>query len=372
MSRRRRPSAERRSSERSGTVARGLAAALLLGAALFVAEAHGRSGTTERFHTVDTGLCPFSLDVRVVRAVETTRTGGTTVRHLGPTTVTLRNRSSGQVAVLNADGVSSLERVTGSLTFSGHVLWLADDSHVPFLSTSGAGSKLAPTFRLAGGSLHARVVDPCALVAPQAPSTETATTPAPWGLPAYRLSQIASAGLVPVVGTLIRHDHVHLDVIVNGRRITIPGGVGHAEPYDSGPGPCPPPPASRTIGDCGPAHFFGDRVALAPLHVHTSSGIIHIEADRPGTFTLGEFFQEWGVRLDATCIGGNCVGGGKELRVYIDGTRVAGDPRRVVLRNRQEIAVVFGSLRDFHSIPAAYAPKIPAGCGGVGEPACLS
>ena len=53
----------------------------------------------------------------------------------------------------------------------------------------------------------------------------TALTPAQWGLPAHPLRQIAFAGLTPVTGTLLRHDHVHLDVIVNGRRVVVPAGV---------------------------------------------------------------------------------------------------------------------------------------------------
>jgi hypothetical protein len=203
------------------------------------------------------------------------------------------------------------------------------------------------------------------------PSTRPLTTPAPWGLPTFALHQIAFAGLNPVTGTLIRHDHVHLDVIVNDVRITVPAGVGMAEPVDRGPGPCPPPPESLSIGDCAPGHFFTARIATSPLHTHTSSGIIHIESDRPGRFTLGEFFDEWGVRLNSSCVGGYCTGNGKELRVFVDGRRVSGDPRSIVLTNRQEIAVVFGGPGDFSSVPSTFKGGWPGlGCGGAGEFKC--
>jgi hypothetical protein len=215
------------------------------------------------------------------------------------------------------------------------------------------------------------VIDPCALVGPSRPSTQPRTTPAPWGVPAYALSQIASAGLVPVTGRLIRHDHVHLDLIVDGRRVTIPAGVGQAEPVDRGPGPCPPPPESRSIGDCAPGHFFAARVAFAPLHPHSTSGIIHVESDRSVTFTLGQFFDEWRVRFNATCLGGYCTGGGKELRVFVDGRRVR-EPRKLVLEDRQEIAVVFGDVDDFHSVPSTYDKRWPTGCGGPGERPCIT
>jgi hypothetical protein len=190
-------------------------------------------------------------------------------------------------------------------------------------------------------------------------------------LPAFALRQIAYARLMPVTGTLTRHDHVHLDLIVNGKRITVPAGVGMAGPVDRGPGPCPPPPESRSIGDCGPGHFFTARIATSPLHTHTSSGIIHIESDRQRTFTLGAIFDEWGVRFDSSCIGGYCTGNGKELRVFVDGKRVSGDPRSVVLADRQEIAVVFAGSGGFRSVPFTYAKRWPVGCGGSAEPACI-
>ncbi len=203
------------------------------------------------------------------------------------------------------------------------------------------------------------------------PATTPLTTPAPWRLPTFALRQISYARLTPVTGTLIRHDHVHLDVIVNGERITVPAGVGMAEPVDRGPGPCPPPPESRSIGDCAPGHFFTARIATSPLHTHTSSGIIHIESDRPGTFTLGEFFDEWRVRFNSTCLGGYCTGNGNELRVYVDGKRASGDPRHIVLTDRQEIAVVFGGASDVRSAPSTYSKRWPVGCGGHAEPACI-
>ena len=101
------------------------------------------------------------------------------------------------------------------------------------------------------------------------------------------------------------------------------------------------------------------------------SGLIHVEADRKGSFTLGQFFDEWGVRLSASCLGSYCSGGGKELRVYVDGTRAGGDPRLIVLTNRQEIAVVFGGPADFRSVPTSYGGGWPGeGCGGPAEQAC--
>jgi hypothetical protein len=242
---------------------------------------------------------------------------------------------------------------------------------VPYLATDGSGSLLAPRFVVAGARSGARVIDPCALVAETPPSTQPAETAAPWGLPPFALSQIAAAGLTPLIGRPTRHDHMHLDVIVDGKRVTVPAGIGQAEPVDRGPGPCPPPPESRTIGDCAPGRYFTAEVAAAQLQTHTSSGIIHLQSERREVLTLGQLFDVWGVRFDAGCLGAHCGGDGKELRVYVGGTRLRGDPRRLVLRDQQVIAVVFGGPGSFASVPSTYDLRWPKGCGGPGERSCF-
>jgi hypothetical protein len=317
---------------------------------------------------VDSRLCPFPLGVTVSRTGSSDQVA-TSVLHFelaGPTRIILRNMRTGRTAVLRSPGPFAVDTRTGSVTFRGrHVWYWSTGSHVPFLSTTGTVSLRAPSYVLSPGTARARVIDPCALVAPSAPSTRPRTTPAPWGLPAYALSQIGYARLMPLVGAVIRHDHVHLDVIVNGRPIAVPAGVGIAEPVDTGP--CPP--LGRKNGDCATGRGFFGRVANSPLHTHSASGIIHVEADQPVVYTLGQFFDEWGVRLDRGCVGGYCSGAGGQLRVYVDGRRRAGDPRRIVLTNRREIAVVFGSGRA----PATYAGGWPGeGCGGAGERSCIS
>jgi hypothetical protein len=339
---------------------------VVLGATAFAGVGCG-SPSTRAPSTADTGLCPFPLDVTVTSKHQSGQVPTTALKFTftGPTTITLQNTSTGKTATLRSSGSPSFDTTTGSVVFRGHQLWFwSSGRQVPFMSTDGTGRLEAPRFVLSPGTSRARVIDPCALVAASPPSTKPVTTPAPWALPAYALSQIASAGLTPLVGTLVRHDHAHLDVIVDGTKVTVPGGVGLAEPVDRGT--CQPP-----VGDCATGHFFTAEVANSPLHTHSASGLIHIEPDRPGTYTLGEFFDEWGVRLDSSCVGGYCAGSGKELRVFVNGRRVPGDPRRIVLTNRQEIAVVFGAAGDFGSVPATYTGGWPGlGCGGPGEFKC--
>ena len=201
-------------------------------------------------------------------------------------------------------------------------------------------------FRPGTPSRGCSVVDPLrAFVAELAALDEArATTRAPWGLPAYALSQIRYADLIPVAGALVRrHDHVHLDIIVNGYKVTVPAAVGLAGQLDTGPAPAP----ARSPATAPPDYIYFAKAAVAPIHTHSTSGLIHVETDRKGTYTLGEFFDEWGVRLEPNCIGGYCTGSGRQLRVYVNGKRVSGNPRGIVLTNRQEIAVVYGGPKAF-------------------------
>jgi hypothetical protein len=258
-------------------------------------------------HTIrvaDTGLCGFKL-IATVTGRPAAGTEGTPLELRGRVTIRLRNADTGRTAVLHTTGAT----------------WLGSEVRLPFLTTKG-------------------VLDPCAEVGAAGP-----------------LTRMARAGLVPVTGPLVRHDHVHLDIFVGGRKLTIPASVGQAEPVDDGPGRCPPPPAPPPDGDCAAGHFTTPLVAFSPLHAHTTSGIVHIESDRPGRFTLRQFLDEWGVRLR------------KPLRVYVDG-KPAGAPGSVVLRNGQEIAVVVGAAPSH--IPSRYKGRMPSGCGGPGEHACFS
>ena len=73
------------------------------------------------------------------------------------------------------------------------------------------------------------------------------------------------------------------------------------------------------------------------------------------TFTLGQFFDIWGVRLTASCIGGYCTDATHMLSVYVNGTLYNGDPRQLALAAHQEIAVVYGTKAETpKTIPASY------------------
>ena len=160
------------------------------------------------------------------------------------------------------------------------------------------------------------------------------TGPAPWPANVGDLAARLDALGLPALsqeGTAL-HIHQHLDVFVNGRRVVVPAGIGIDEV----------------------AQF------ISPLHTHDPSGIVHVESPDIRTFTLGQFFGVWGVRLTPRCLGGYCAAGARRLRVYVDGKPVPGDPRLVVLEPHEEIVVAFGTAAQLpRPLPSSY--EFPAG-----------
>jgi hypothetical protein len=162
----------------------------------------------------------------------------------------------------------------------------------------------------------------------------TLTGPAPWGANtadlAARLRALGLPPLDPVEGTAV-HIHQHLDLSIDGRRVPVPALIG-----------------------------IDPAVGFAPLHVHDTSGVIHVESPTVRSYTLGQFFDVWGVRLTPSCLGGYCAGGGRRLRVYVNGTLDRSDPTRLVLEPHQEIVVAYGTAAQVPSpVPSSY--RFPPG-----------
>jgi hypothetical protein len=157
------------------------------------------------------------------------------------------------------------------------------------------------------------------------------TTKGPWGpnneasVLAARLGAIDLPALSAEGAAL--HIHQHLDLWVNGVRRVVPGGIGIAR----------------------------DNTFISELHTHDESGILHIEAPRIQPFTLGQLFDVWGVRLTRRCLGGNCEGRTTRLLVWVNGKLWKGDPRRIVLRQHDEYAMVFGTIKQVpKALPRSY------------------
>jgi hypothetical protein len=158
--------------------------------------------------------------------------------------------------------------------------------------------------------------------------------PPPWGANttdlAQRLEAMGLPSLSPIEGTAV-HIHQHLDLYVDGRKVPVPAGIG-----------------------------IDPAVGFAPLHTHDASGVIHLESPTVRTYTLGQFFDVWGVRFTPSCLGGSCAAGERRLRVYVDGAAYRGDPTTLALAPHQELVVAFGTAAQLPSpIPSAY--RFPPG-----------
>jgi hypothetical protein len=171
---------------------------------------------------------------------------------------------------------------------------------------------------------------------------------APWPAPKDPMRRTRLAGLVPEVNEhLTYHVHSHLDIFVNGKPLEIPAGIG-IDIRDKAVKSAPLGDGSTAYGSIVKC----PRVCISPLHTHAHLGLLHTETRRRDPNTLGQFFIEWGVRLDRRCVGGYCKP--DSIRVYVNGRRYLGDPRQILLADQTEIAIVIGSLPK--KIPSAFPP----------------
>ena len=120
------------------------------------------------------------------------------------------------------------------------------------------------------------------------------------------------------------HIHTHLTIFVNGQQRQIPAGIGIpnavAQQTQSGP-----------FVDSGTCFYW--------LHTHAADGIIHIESPVQRTYTLGEFFDEWGQSLGPSQVG---PAHGK-VTVIVNGQVFKGNPRDVPLGSHENLQVEVGT-----------------------------
>jgi len=156
------------------------------------------------------------------------------------------------------------------------------------------------------------------------------------------------AGLTPETHEFVfLHVHAHLDVFVNGSAVTVPAGIG-IEIHDPAVGRFKAPDGSTGYGGISPPC---SQPCISPLHTHFTDGVLHTEAKKDQFNNLGEFFTEWNVRLDPNCVGGYCKPAAP-ISIYVDGDLYTGDPRQIQLEDRQEIAIVIGTVPK--EIPSSF------------------
>jgi len=175
---------------------------------------------------------------------------------------------------------------------------------------------------------------PAKASSPNLPGVQT--TGPPWPAEFTHLAERLKAIHFPLLPwgdmNLKLHTHQHLDILVHGKPVTIPANMGISS-----------------------APKF-----ISPLHTHDATGVVHVESPTIETFTLGQFFDVWSVRLTSRCLGAECAKGNNKLQVFLNGKRFLDDPRRLPLLQHQEIVVTFGSTKELpHQIPASYT--FPAG-----------
>ena len=125
---------------------------------------------------------------------------------------------------------------------------------------------------------------------------------------------------VPEPGTEKYHHHAQLHVYADGLLVPVPNHIG--------------------IGSG----------TVAGLHNHAPGGVIHIEADKPFTATLGDFFAIWGVAFGPEQLGALKNDGKKRVHVLANGEPVA-DPINYKIKEGDNLVVAYGEADSFPKEP---------------------
>lgn len=161
------------------------------------------------------------------------------------------------------------------------------------------------------------------------PGMMTSTTP--WGNNVEELAARLEILGLPGLSEEVLHRHTRLQISVNGQPVEVPANLGINQ----------------------------DAGVFSPLHTHDVDGVVHTESDDPDfSPNLGTLFDVWGLRLTDDCIGAYCAEGNKELRVFVDGEEVTGDPRDVPLTDLSVIVITYGTEEQLPDpIPSDFVPQ---------------
>ena len=163
-----------------------------------------------------------------------------------------------------------------------------------------------------------------------------------WPAPPNPMALTVKAGLVPENAEFLQyHVHAHLDVFFNGDPVTVPAGIGIDT---TNPAVISDDQGVGLTREC-------DKPCISPLHTHATDGVLHTETKTPRPNNLGQFFTEWDVKLDASCVGEFCAPD-SPIGFYVDGKSFDGDPREIELSDLREIAIVIGTPPD--EIPSEF------------------
>ena len=161
-----------------------------------------------------------------------------------------------------------------------------------------------------------------------------------WPAPSDPMKLSRDAGFEPTDREFVTtHTHAHLDVFVDGQHVQVPAGIGIDTAAPKGI------EATKTPDGTGMDYQVSvcDAPCLSELHTHAPDAILHTESAKANVepHTLGQFFIEWGVRMDDSCIGEYCKSD-TSVDVYVDGKKHDGNPADIKLTPHVEVAIVIG------------------------------
>lgn len=174
--------------------------------------------------------------------------------------------------------------------------------------------------------------------------TATGATPAQdavsWPRPTETAELAEAAGVeLDTVEHLDYHVHAHLDVFVDGQPVEVPAAIGIV---------IEDPAVKRFPSEYGTDYGGIDPEVgcedpcISPLHTHAADGVLHTESPISEPNTLGQFFTEWDVVLDAECVADHCEPE-TPIEVFVDGEPYDGNPADIELVDARQIAIVIGS-----------------------------
>ena len=92
----------------------------------------------------------------------------------------------------------------------------------------------------------------------------------------------------------------------------------------------------------------------SPLHTLDASGIVQAETDKDQVLRVWQFFQQWGVSLDKTCLATFCSDDHNQLLGFANGQLVP-DPASIPFEAQQEIVIWYGPKGTNPTVPVSYA-----------------
>jgi len=120
------------------------------------------------------------------------------------------------------------------------------------------------------------------------------------------------------------HIHAHLTIFVRGVARRTPAGVGVAPPYE--------------VEETPAGAFVAGASCFMWLHTHSADGIIHTESPIDRIYTLGDFFDIWGQRLDRQRVGP----ARGAVTAFLNGQVYTGNPREIPLLAHAQIQLEVG------------------------------